>query len=137
MKNIWKKAAAFALALTLTAGAVPVQLRVLSGGTALVASATEESETFDTNTGEEIYTETHFKIEVDAPGDENGFYVNPDGINKATITALDEAVITKIVVVRGAGDDEPAIASETVEKTQDGDTFTFTNLNDTAVMLTG
>jgi len=90
-------------------------------------------EVFQTNQEEESYIGTHFLIDVKDPGDDDGFYITPS--EPAVITALDNCVITKLVLIRGCFDDTPKISSDTAEMTQNGDAFTFTNVNQSIVTV--
>ncbi|MBR2087570.1 MAG: InlB B-repeat-containing protein, partial [Oscillospiraceae bacterium] len=138
--SFWKRTAAGILAVCLVFGSVP--MTGIGGGglfsrTAITARATEDSETFDTNTYDSTYTGTHFKIDVTDIGDSDGFDLNSDGSETATITALNNENITKIELVRGFNTGEPSVSSVTAVKSKDGETFTFSNINATSVTING
>jgi len=136
MRKSWKKTAAFVLSLTLI-GAPLTQAGSkggLFGGAAIVASAAEQSETFDTNTEQDTYSGTN--VTVMTPGaysDNDGFYIKTD-LN-ATITVAEGYQINKLELVRGCFSGTPVISSTTAVMTQNGQTFTFTNVNASSVTL--
>ena len=137
MRNSWKRVTVGLLALALVAGVAPANVGTggLFGGAAIVAYAAEESESFSTNTKASTYTGDHFKIEVTNVGDKDGFRLSSDGTYSATITALNGEVITKIELVRSYYDGEPHVSSESAVKSVSDETFTFTNINATSVLL--
>ena len=123
----------FLLTLAMVVGLMP--------GMGLTAWAANQSETLDTNAGTgsgmaHTYTGTHFKVEVNNEGDPDGFFVSSDGYNYGIVSALNGETITKLVIVRGCYNGEPALSSATAEKSADGDTFTFTNVNASSVTIT-
>lgn len=144
MKHTWKKAAAFVLAIALAAGAMPAN--VGNGGqfgsTAIVArAAAEECEIFDTvyvdDDNPHTYTGSHFKIEVEDSGDGDGFFLFLDHGAIATITALNGETITRIELVPGYGDDVPTVNSRTAVRSVTGGVFTYSNVNDSSISVTG
>ena len=126
-----RKLLSFLLTLVLLFSLVP--------GMSLTAYAANQSETLDTNAGTDgahTYTGTHFKVEVNYDMDTDGFCVSYNGDSYGIVSALNGETITKLVIVRGYYDGEPALSSATAVKSADGDTFTFTNVNASSVTIT-
>ncbi|WP_295069084.1 Ig-like domain-containing protein [Ruminococcus sp.] len=139
MRNTWKKAADFAMALALVAGAAPAMNYNggLLGRSGIVASAAEESETINTDAGSGdnnvTYTGTHFKIDATYDHDSDGFYASNS--EYAIVSALDGKQITKLELIKGYGNFDPTVDSETAEMSVSGNTYTFTNINATSVKI--
>ncbi len=88
------KALGILLSLALMLGLMP-------GMSFLTAKASEESESFTTNTEQSVYTGSHFTISVDDAGDGDGFFMSSTGSDKAIIAARNGEIITKVELTRG------------------------------------
>ena len=141
----WKKTVAFVLSLALVAGAMPANVGgFLTKSVGIVAHAEEQCETLDTNTYQDTYRGKNVTVTPEHSGDGDGFflskwvdYENPEDSteNSATITVAKDYKITKLELVRGCYDGTPVISSDTAERTQNGETFIFTNVNASSVTV--
>ena len=138
-----KKTLAFVLALTLVAGSFPANVGgFLTGGTAIVACAAEQSEDLNTygvygSEQSNTYTGENVTIAVDSD-DEGGFTVSEQDNKHGTITASKGLYITKLVILTGYNyNGVPAISSDTAVRTKNNNsTYTFTNVNSPSVTIT-
>ena len=153
MKGIFKKTAAVLLAFALLGGAVPVK----PGESDLIMSAQaasyyhEGSETItmphstysydeDGEIEDEYYPDwqqygEYFVLELDYTMD-GEFFLNESGSMTAVISALDDKIIDHIDVIRSWYEGVPTISKGTLSETN-GNVFTFTDINDSSVTLTG
>ena len=92
-------------------------------------------ETMDTNTRAMVYQGSHFKVNVEDKGDDDGFFLM-DGSRpkKAYINALSDEVIAKIELIIGYYSAEAVNCSAGTKKVKDS-TTTFTNVNQSSVTI--
>ena len=103
---------------------------LLTAASGAWATEVEQSESFTTNTSDNVYTGNNFKITVDSFGDSGGFYLSE--IYYATIEALNGETITKVEFTRGY-DDINAFSCEVGTTNISGDVATVSGVNQTSL----
>ena len=105
---------------------------LLTAASGAWATEVEQSESFTTNTSDNVYTGNNFKITVDSFGDSGGFYLSE--IYYATIEALNGETITKVEFTRGY-DDINAFSCEVGTTNISGDVATVSGVNQTSLRV--
>ena len=138
VKNSWKRVVAGMLAVLVMAATVPAgtDFGGYFGGTDIVASAdtSEQSETFDTNQGENTYTGTNVTIIAQDGGDSDGMFLSD--LTNATISVADGYQITKVKFTRGWYDIHN-LSSKAGNVTYSGDVATVSDVNAQSLTVKG